>query len=202
MDTKHLDEQVEKILTTTTVSKAQEVMSSRGGLWLIAGISFIESATPVPVLTDPFMMAAIILNRAKYLQIIFITTMASVAGGLAAYFTAIFFLDIALTWLSPEAAFTLASMTATGQDNIFALSLVGAFTPIPYTLTAWAVGAMKGGLPAFITASIVGRSARYFIVGWLTYRFGPAAVSVARKYIGITSIILLILVAAFFWLKM
>ena len=36
MDTKPLDEQVEKILATNTVSRAQEIMTSRRGLWLVA----------------------------------------------------------------------------------------------------------------------------------------------------------------------
>lgn len=202
MDTSQIDEQVEKILTTTTVSKAQEVMGSTSGLWLISVISIIESATPLPILTDPFMVAAVMLNRAKFIKIILITTVSSVIGGIIAYFTALFFLDLALQWLSPEAAFSLAAMTATEQQNIFILTIVGAFTPVPYTLTAWAVGVMKGSLPVFIIASIIGRSARYLIVGWLAYQFGPAAVKYAKRSIGITSILLLIGVAAYFYLKM
>lgn len=202
MNGNQLDEQVEKILTTTTVSRAQEVMGSRSGQWLIAVISFLESATPLPVMTDPFMVAAIIINRAKYIQTILITTVSSVLGGLLAYFTAVFFLDVALSWLSPEAAFTVASLSTSNQDNIFVLSLIGAFTPVPYTLTAWAVGALHGSLVAFVVASIIGRGARYLLVGWLTYHFGPAAVKIARRYLGITSLLLIILAAAFFWYKM
>ena len=178
MDTKQLDEQVEKILTTTTISKAQEIMASRNGQWLIAFISFLESATPVPIMTDPFMMASIILNRAKYLQTILVTTIASVAGGVLAYFTAVFFLELALNWLAPDAAFALASMTA------------------------WAVGVMQGSLTAFIIASIIGRGARYLIIGWLTYHFGPAAVKIARRYVGITSIVIILLAGAFMWYKL
>lgn len=202
MDTKNIDEQVEKILTTTTVSKAQEVMGSTSGLWLISAISVFESATPLPVLTDPFMVAAIMLNRANFLRIVLITTISSVIGGVIAYFTALFFLDLALQWLSPEAAFSLASMTATEQQNIFILTLIGAFTPVPYTLTAWAVGIMKGSLLVFIIASTIGRTVRYLIVGWLAYKFGPTAVKYAKRSIGLTSLALLIGVAVYFWLKM
>ena len=202
MKPNQLDEQVEKILTTNTVSKAQAVMSSRSGLWLIAGISFLESATPIPVLTDPFMAAAIVLNRTKVTAIIVVTTLASIAGGIAAYFTALLFLDVALALLSPDAAFAVASMTAADQQNIFLLSLIGAFTPVPYTLTAWAVGALQGNLAAFVAASVIGRGARYLIVGLLTYYFGPAAVKIARRYIGITSVVLIVLVGVLFWYKM
>ena len=199
---KQLDEKVEEILATNTVSRAQEVMGSKKGLWFIAFVSFLESATPLPIVTDPFMMAAILINRANYLKAIVVTTVASVVGGVAAYFTALFFLDVALDLLSADAAYTLATMTASESENIFILSLLGAFPPVPYTLTAWAVGVMKGGLIPFIAASIIGRGARYYIVGWLTYRFGPMAVARARRSIGITSIILIVLAGIFFWYKM
>lgn len=202
MKTNQLDEQVEKILTTTTVSRAQEIMGSRSGQWLIAVISLLESATPLPVMTDPFMIAAILINRATYLRTILVTTASSVLGGVLAYVMAVFFLEVALDWLSPDVAFTIASLSAENQGNIFMLTLIGAFTPVPYTLTAWTVGALNGSLITFIVASFVGRGARYLLVGWLTYRFGPAAVKIARRYIGVTSLILIILAGLFFWYKL
>lgn len=202
MDTKQLDEQVEKILTTTTVSRAQEIMSSRSGLWLIGFISFLESASPLPVVTDPFMIAAIMLNRTKYIRIVLITTFTSVLGGVAAYYAALFFFDIALDWFSPETTQVLAAMTTSQEKGTFLLTLIGAFTPVPYTLTAWAVGFMKGGVVPFIIASIIGRGARYAIVGWLTYRFGPLALQYAKRSIGIASLVMVILIGLYLWHKM
>lgn len=202
MEIKDLDNQIEKVLETTTVSRAQEIMGSRSGRWLIAVISFFESATPLPFITDPFMAAAIVINRAKYLETIFVTTIASVLGGMAAYFTAYFFFDLALSLLAPEAAATLMELTAQEEANVFLFTLVGAFTPIPYTLTAWAVGALEGNLTLFIVASFIGRGARYAIIGFLTYQFGPAAVKIARRYIGISSIVLLLLAGFVLWYKM
>jgi membrane protein YqaA with SNARE-associated domain len=199
---KKLDEKVDEILATNTISKAQEIMASRKGLWLIAVISFIESATPIPVVTDPFMMAAILLDRANYLRTIFITTVASVLGGIAAYFTAYFFIDVLLNLFSPTVSFELARFTTNTEHSTFVLTLIGAFTPVPYTFTAWAIGLMQGSLIPFIAASIIGRGGRYIIGGWLTYRFGTQAVARARRSIGITSVILIILAAGYFWLKL
>lgn len=199
---KKLDQKVDEILATNTISKAQKVMSSRKGLWLIAVISFIESATPIPVVTDPFMMATIILNRGKYLWIIMITTAASVLGGIAAYFTAYFFVDTVSNLFSPNISFELARFTASADESTFILALVGAFTPVPYTFTAWGIGLLQGDLIPFIAASVLGRGGRYLIGGWLTYRFGHLAVERARRSIGITSIIIIILAVLFFWYKM
>jgi membrane protein YqaA with SNARE-associated domain len=197
-----LDQTVEEILATNTVSRAQALMASHKGLWLVAVISFVESATPIPVVTDPFMMAAILLNRASYLRIILITSFASVLGGVAAYYTAYYFVDFLLQFFSPDAAFEIARTAANTQENTFVLTLIGAFTPVPYTFTAWAVGVLQGGIVPFIAASVLGRGGRYLIGGWLTYRFGQQAVSRAKRSIGITSIILLVLAAVFVWYKM
>lgn len=201
MDTKPLDEQVEKILATNTVSRAQEIMTSQRGLWLVGLISFIESASPVPVITDPFIIAAILLNRAKYIYIVLISTVTSILGGVVAFYMAVFFMDIILNWLSPDAALAVAALAA-NQDNTFVVTLIGAFTPVPYTLTAWAVGALHGNILVFLFASLLGRGSRYLILGWLTYRFGPLAMQIARRYIGITSIVLMVLAVFFFYLKM
>lgn len=201
MDGKELEQQVEKILSTRTVSKAQQVMQSKSGLWLIALVSFVEASTPLPVMTDPFVVAAILLNRANSIRIIVVTTIASVLGGIAAYFTAVLFFEVALQLLSPESANTLASLTADRGQGTFVLSLIGAFTPVPYTLTAWAVAALKGNVFVFIAASIIGRGGRYVLVGWLTYRFGETAVKYAKRSIGLLSILLVILAVFYFWYK-
>jgi membrane protein YqaA with SNARE-associated domain len=197
-----LGDKVEEILATNTVSKAHTLMSSRRGLWLIAFISFIESATPIPVVTDPFMMAAILINRAAYLKIILLTTVTSVLGGIVAYYTAYFFIDVLLDIFPPDTSFEIARATADTEQNTFVLTLVGAFTPVPYTFTAWAIGVLQGGILPFIAASVLGRGGRYLIGGWLTYKFGPTAVARARRSIGITSVIIIVLAAAFFWYKM
>lgn len=202
MDTKPIQETVDQILATNTVTKAQALLASRKGWWFIGAISCIESATPIPVVTDPFMMAAILLNRAAYLKIIILTTATSVLGGLMAYLTAYFFMDILLNLFSPEVAFEIARLTATTDENTFILTLIGAFTPVPYTFTAWAVGALRGDIFLFIAASILGRGGRYIIGGWLTYRFGPMAVEKAKQSIGVTSIIILLLAAVYVWYKL
>lgn len=202
MDTKPIQETVDQILATNTVSRAQSLMASRRGLWLVAVISFIESATPIPVVTDPFMMAAILLNRAAFLKIIFVTTFTSILGGVAAYYTAFFFIEALLRLFSPDVAFDIARISAGNEENTFVLTLIGAFTPVPYTFTAWAVGALQGGLVPFVIASMLGRGGRYLIGGWLTYRFGPLAIAKAKRSIGITSIIILVLATLFVLYKM
>ena len=90
------------------------------------------------------------------------------------------------------------SMVVSNQANTFVLTIMGAVTPIPYTIVAWVVAVLNGSLLVFIAASIVGRGLRYIIVGYSVYRFGPLAISYAKRYLGLVSIIVLILVGFIF----
>ena len=202
MDTKHLDETVEQILHTRSVSRAQKIMESQSGIWLVAFVSFIESAFPIPILTDPFMIAAIVLNRTKTATIIFVTTVASVLGGIVAFFTVVFFLDMLERFVSTGITSSLESLSAKYSDSTLLVSILGAVTPVPYTSAAWAVALIGGNLVVFVIASFFGRGFRYLIVGLLTYKFGPAAVKYARRYIGIVSIIIFLLAILYVWHKM
>lgn len=202
MEQTQFDEKVEQILNTRSVSKAQKLMESESGIWLIAFISFMESALPLPLLTDPFLIASIMLNRSKTALIVTVSTIASVLGGIVAFLSALFFLDVIQRIVSPETSFAIAALSAEYGDSTFLVTLLGAVTPVPYTSAAWAVALIGGNLLIFILASILGRGFRYIVVGFLTYKFGPLAVTYARRSIGITSIIIFILVALYVWHKM
>lgn len=197
-----IDAKVEKVLETQSVGRAQRIMQSRSGIWIISMISFVESALPIPLLTDPFLAAGILLNRTKTINIIVVATIASVLGGLFAYASAALFFDILVSFLSSDMANQLHSIIANNDGNTLVLTIVGAVTPIPYTLVAWAVAVIKGNLLVFILASVLGRGARYVIVGYCTYHFGPAALTYARKYLAITSLIILVGAILYVWHKM
>ena len=94
------------------------------------------------------------------------------------------------------------SMSVANEGGTFMLTLVGAMTPVPYTIVAWVVAVIKGGLPAFVAASAIGRGARYIIVGYCTYHFGQLAIDYARRYVGLTSILVFILAGLYIWFKM
>lgn len=198
---KELEIRVEEVLRSDTVSKAKRLLGSRSGTTMIAAISFIESAFPVPIISDPFLVAAILVNRANVARLIMVTTIASVAGGVFAYFTAALFFDFLLQWMTPDIVEQFQSMVVSNKSSTLVLTLVGAVTPVPYTLVAWVVGVLKGGLVTFIAASILGRGLRYLIVGYSAYYFGPLAISYAKRYIGIISVFIIILAALFFWLN-
>lgn len=199
--TKDIDENIETVLQSKTVEQAKGLVSARSGLWTISLISFVEASLPLPIITDPFLAAAILADRANTLRLIIFSTISSALGGVLAYLMFLVFFEMIMGWMTPG-MITEFQALADSNSNTFVLTIIGAVTPVPYTIVAWVVGAIKGNLLVFIGASVLGRGVRYLIVGYCTYFFGPLALSYARRYIWVTTIIVAVLVGAFLWLKM
>jgi membrane protein YqaA with SNARE-associated domain len=202
IELKEIDTKVEEVFVNPSVSKAQKILQSKFGLWLIALISFVESALPLPLITDPFLIAGVLLDRSRSFLIVFITIVASVIGGLCAYVSALLFLEVLMQFMTPAMVSEFDSLVNDTQTNTFVITILGAITPIPYTLVAWVIAALKGNVVMFILASVIGRTLRYAVVGYSVYRFGPAASRYARRYIGVISIVIFLLVGLYVWYQM
>ena len=188
-----LENKVEGVLQSKHASRLKSFLGSGSGSVLISCISFIESALPVPIVTDPFLVMVILANRQKTKWLIFWATAFSVIGGLFAYFTALYFFDLLLKHLSAGAVTELNTALTNAGSDTFMLTLVGSVTPVPYTIIAWVVGALKGSWPAFVLASVVGRGGRYLLIGYATYHFGQRALAYVRRYLlPVTTTVLLL----------
>jgi len=187
-----------KRLIITITKRVEYLLQTRYGLWGIGAISFLESALIIPIITDPFMMAYILANRAKTAQVIVVTIFSSLAGGIMAYLMAIFFNTLILSFLSPDRVAQFYQISEHFSDQIFFLTIIGAVTPIPYTLVALAAGFIKGSFWLFVLGTIVGRSFRYIVVGYATYHIGPRAIKHLQRNIIILSIITVVAIALYF----
>lgn len=202
LEPKTLDTHVEKVLNTRTVTRAQTLMGSNSGLWLVGIVSFIESLLPIPIITDPFMVACILANRSRTALVVFITLITSVLGGICAFIMARYFFGLLETMMTGNMLEQFQRLIAMDSSNTLVVSLIGAMTPIPYTITAWVVAVGEGSLVLFILASIVGRGFRYGVVGLCTYWFGPRALTYARRSLGVTTLGVAVLVAVYVWIKL
>jgi len=181
--------------------KASGLIDSRFGLWFLGLLSFVESALVIPIVTDPFMVAYIMVHRTRAMVAVLVTTLSSVFGGFVAYVTAAFMIDL-MQKLSPGTIAAFNQMIENYRDDTFILGLLGALTPIPFTITALVAGTIKGNLIFFLLGAFVGRLLRYGVVGYLTYRFGERVLGLARKNIVFSSIVTIILIAIYTWYKM
>ena len=83
--------------------------------------------------------------------------------------------------------------------NAWAVGAAG-FTPLPYKVFTLAAGAFQINFPVFVLASLVSRSARFFIVAGLIYKFGAPIKIFIEKYFNILSIVFIVLLFAGFML--
>ena len=179
--------------------QAGGLLRSRFGLWAIAGISFIESALLVPVVTDPFMAAYILANKGSAVKGVAVTLAASVVGGLFAYALAFLFYEyIVAEYLSGSVGAQFYEITEEFKHGVFWVTLAGAVTPVPYTLVALGAGFMKANILLFLLATIIGRGGRYILVGYLTHRYGEQALAIARRHMLLASAVLFMAAVIYF----
>jgi membrane protein YqaA with SNARE-associated domain len=76
----------------------------------------------------------------------------------------------------------------------FWVILAKGLTPIPFKLITIISGAFQMSLLAFVTACVITRGARFFIVAFLCKTFGPALAPVIEKRIGIVMILVLVVI--------
>jgi membrane protein YqaA with SNARE-associated domain len=68
------------------------------------------------------------------------------------------------------------------QGNAFLAVLTAAFTPIPYKVFTIAAGVFDVNFGVFVSASAVGRSARFFLVAGMIFVFGAQIKTLIEKY--------------------
>jgi len=81
--------------------------------------------------------------------------------------------------------------------DAWAIGIAG-FTPIPYKVFTISAGAFNINIWVFIAASVVSRSARFFLVGGLIYFFGPKIQSFIDKYFNLLVVAFTVLLIAGF----
>ncbi|MDL1980990.1 MAG: DedA family protein [Deltaproteobacteria bacterium] len=83
------------------------------------------------------------------------------------------------------------------QYDAWAIGIAG-FTPIPYKVFTISAGAFDINFTVFLVASAVSRAARFFLVAWLIYLFGPKIKTFIDKYFNILAITFVVLLVAGF----
>jgi len=170
----------------------------------LAALSFAESSFfPIPpdVMLAPMCLAA----RDKAWQFATITTLMSLAGGVAGYFIGYFLFDAIEPWLQTTHYWNayLKGRVWFADYGVWAVFVAG-FSPIPYKIFTISAGVAALNLPGFIIASFVGRGARFFLVAGLIVAGGEKMEQMLPRYverIGWSVVALAAVAAAYFTLK-
>ncbi len=165
-----------------------------GGLALLL-LAFAESSV-FPIPPDVLLMALALGKPDAAFRFALICSVGSVAGGLAGYLIGWLLMDglgrPIIELYNAQAAYAEVEQRFVAHGG-WAVAIAG-FTPIPYKVFTIAAGATQLSLSSFVLASVVSRSARFFLVSGLIYYYGPTIKVLIDKYFNILTIVFTVLV--------
>ena len=162
--------------------------------WALFWIAFAESSF-FPIPPDVLLIAMAVSVPAKALRYAVICSIGSVLGGVFGYFIGLLFFEaIGHPILEFYGAMGhYAQVQQLYEEHAFWSILAAAFTPIPYKVFTIAAGAFEIPLSTLVTASVLGRSGRFFLVAGLFYFFGAPIKKFIDKYFEILTVVFLVL---------
>lgn len=173
------------------------------GAYALFLLAFAESSF-FPIPPDALLIALVLGARTKAFQYAANCTIASVTGALLGYAIGHF-----LWWSQPGEFSTLAhfffnNVPSFTEDTFFKIKslydnynfwiiFTAGFTPLPYKVFTVSGGAFEINILMFVIASIVSRGARFFLVAWLIWKFGPQIKNFIDKYFNKLAILFTVL---------
>jgi membrane protein YqaA with SNARE-associated domain len=169
------------------------------GTWALFLLSFCESSF-FPVPPDILLIALAVARPKKSFFYALVCSAGSVLGGCLGYLIGWQFMAgigekvISFYGLTSKVEYI---QNLYMKYDALAIGIAG-FTPIPYKVFTISAGALSINFYVFILASLVSRSLRFFLVGWLIYRFGPGIQFFIGKYFNILTVVFTILLVGGF----
>jgi membrane protein YqaA with SNARE-associated domain len=174
--------------------------SPRGTVGL-AAISFAESSF-FPIPPDVLQIALSVAKPRKSFFYAAVSTLASVAGGVAGWALGRGLWQLIGPWFFRSVpGFTLDKFEVVEglyQGNAPAAIFLAAFTPIPYKIFTIAAGVCAVPLATLVAASAAGRGLRFTLVAAVTYFLGAPAKKLLDRYLELVTAVLAAAVVAGF----
>jgi membrane protein YqaA with SNARE-associated domain len=150
-------------------------------------VSFTESSF-FPIPPDVMIIPMVIAKKKEFFKIFLIASTFSVLGGIFGYLLGYLFYDLAIHVIEfygyENKVESLKTSLSQGSGFFAWLSILflAGFTPLPYKAFTIASGVVGFILPVFIVVSLISRSLRFFIVAYLSYKFGDLFTEFMEKH--------------------
>ena len=143
---------------------------------ILAIEAFIESSF-FPIPPDVMIIPMVISKKNEFIRIALIATIFSVLGALFGYFIGYFLNEFAIKIFEfygyeYSNEFKEKFSTGSGFGAWLGILFTAGFTPVPFKLLTITSGIIHFNLISFIIICIVTRGLRFFLVSYLTYRYG------------------------------
>ena len=189
--------------------KCLELAAHKSSNFYLGLVSFIESSF-FPIPPDAMIIPMVIAKKKEYFKIFLIASIFSVLGGIFGYLIGYLFFDLAMYVIEfygyQDKVENLKFSMSQGSGFLAWLSILflAGFTPLPYKVFTISSGLIAFNLPVFIIVSLISRSLRFFIVSYLSYKFGELFTEYMEKHgskwftiIGIIIVIIFIIIYLF-----
>ena len=157
--------------------KSLQLAAHKSSKIFLAIISFIESSF-FPIPPDVMIVPMVIAKKNDYLKIFLIATLFSTLGGVLGYFIGSYFLDIGMGVVGfygyENKVISLKdSLTkGTGLYIWLATLFLAGFTPLPFKVFTITSGMIGFNLFIFFFICLISRGLRFFVVSYLSFKFG------------------------------
>ena len=176
---------------------------------ILAFEAFIESSF-FPIPPDVMIIPMVVAKKNEFIRIALIATIFSVLGALFGYFIGyVFFNEVGIKifeiygYEDPNFLKEKFS-TKGGFVSWLGILFTAGFTPLPFKLLTISSGFIHFNIISFIIICIITRGLRFFLVSFLTYRygekFGPFLEKQGTKWSIIITVFILIIAGAFYFL--
>ena len=157
--------------------KVLKLAGHKSSKFYLAILSFAESSF-FPIPPDIMIVPMVIAKKNDYLKIFLIATFSSAVGGLLGYFIGFVFLDLAMNVIEfygyEEKVINLKNNLSSGNNFIYFLGtlFLAGFTPLPFKVFTITSGMIGFNIFIFFAVCLVSRALRFFVVSYLSFKFG------------------------------
>ena len=161
----------------TLYRKCLNLAAHKSSKYYLAVVSFVESSF-FPIPPDIMVVPMVISKKKEFLKIFLIATIFSVLGGILGYFIGAFFFEIGMkimNFYSYEDKLINFKNNLINSEGFYAwlgILFLAGFTPLPYKVFTISSGLIGFNIIIFIIVSLISRGLRFFIVSYLSYKFG------------------------------
>ena len=161
----------------TLYKKCLDLAAHKSSNFFLCIVSFIESSF-FPIPPDVMIIPMVMAKKKSYLKIFLIASIFSVLGGIFGYMLGAIFLDTAMTiveFYGYERKVINIKNNLSQSEGFFAwlsILFLAGFTPLPYKAFTITSGLISFNILVFIVVSLISRSLRFFLISYLSYRFG------------------------------
>ena len=159
------------------LQKTLKLAAHKSSKFFLALISFVESSF-FPIPPDILIVPMVIAKKNDYIKIFIIATLFSALGGLFGYFIGSVFLELAMKVVEfygyEENVFNLQTKLSEKGGLFIWLGIlfIAGFTPVPFKVFTITSGIINFNIFIFFFICIISRGLRFFIIAFLSAKFG------------------------------